>query len=174
MISKIETTSTKWNRRLAIYISGIGVLLVTVLLIVDASLRTFFNKPILGMIDVIEIFLAWIVFIAFAHALSTGAHVRMTLVVDRLPLRVWAGCGIFGSIIGVAFFAILTVLAVPYFWESWLVKEVPVSAVRTPVWLGKAAMPIGSFTMFTAFVIHLMRSLQPKREVVEEEEIKGF
>ena len=173
MISNVETTSTRWNRRLAVYVSGICIILITVLLVLDASLRTFLAKPILGLIDVVEVILAWIVFTAFAHALITGAHVRMTLVVDRLPFRARSGCDIFGSLIGVVFFALLTVLAVPYFWHSWLIKEVPMSPVGTPVWLGKAAMPIGSFIMFTAFVIRLMRSLRPKREVVAEEEIKG-
>jgi len=174
VISKIETTSTRWNRRLAVYISGVGVILLTVLLVADACLRTFFAKPIVGIIDIIEIILAWIVFTAFAHALITGAHVRMTLIVGRLPFRFRPGFDVFGSIIGVAFFALLTVLAVPYFWHSWLIKEVPMSPLATPVWLGKAAMPIGSFFMLAAFIIRLMRSLRPKREVVEEEEIKHF
>ena len=174
MISKIEMTSIRWNRRLAIYVSGICTLLVTLLLVVDASLRTFFAKPIVGIIDIIEIILAWIVFTTFAHALITGAHVRMTLIVSRLPFRFRPGLDVFGSLIGVAFFALLTVLAVPYFWQSWLIKEVPMSPMATPVWLGKAAMPIGSFIMLTAFVIRLIRSFRSKGEEAAEEEIKGF
>jgi len=174
VISKIETTSTRWNRRVAVYISGICIILITVLLVTDASLRTFFAKPIVGIIDIIEIILAWIVFTAFAHALITGAHVRMTLVVGRLPFRFRPGFDVFGSLIGVVFFALLTFLAVPYFWQSWLIKEVPMSPLATPVWLGKAAMPIGSLLMLAAFIIRLMRSLRPKREEVAEEEIKGF
>lgn len=178
MLRKIEAASRRVNRRLALYVSGIGILLIMTLLIAHASMRTFFAKPITGVFDISEIILAWIVFTAFAYALITGAHVRMTLVLDRLPRRLRSGCEIFANLMGVSFFAVLTIMAVPFFWESFLIKEVPQSPIPSPVWLGKLAMPIGTFLISVVFLVRLIRSLRPKREVVEEEvkreEEKGF
>lgn len=173
MLRKIEAASHRVNKRLATYVSGIGILSVMTILIVDASLRTIFAMPLLWVIDVSEIILAWIVFTAFAYALITGAHVRMTLVLSRLPFRLRSGCEIFSNLMGVVLFAIITYLAVPYFWKSWLIKEVPMAAVETPVWLGKLAVPVGGTLMSVVFLIRLIRSLRPTREVVEEE-VKGF
>lgn len=173
MLRKIEAASHGANKKLAIYVSGIGILSVMSILIVDASLRTIFAMPFLWVIDVSEIILAWIVFTAFAYALITETHVRMTLVLSRLPLRLRSGCEIFGNLMGVFFFALLTYLAIPYFWQSWLVKEVPMAAVETPVWLGKAAVPVGGILMSVVFLIRLIRSLRPIREVIEEE-VRGF
>jgi len=173
VLSKIETAIQGANKRVAIYISGCFLLLIMIILIVDSSLRTFLRLPILWTIDVCEIILAWIVFAAFAHALITGTHVRMTLVVDRLPARLRSGCEIFGNLMGAGFFAVLTYLACPFFWTSFLVKEVPMAAVGTPVWLGKLALPIGTSLILVVFLVRLIRSLHPKREVIEEE-VRGF
>lgn len=172
MLSKVEAVIHRMNKRLAIYVSGVSLIAVMALLVADASLRTFFAKPILWMIDVGEILLAWIVFAAFAYALITGTHVRMTLVTDRLPSRLRSGCETFGNLTGVVFFVILTIIAVPYFWESFLEKETPMAAVGTPVWLGKLALPIGCILMLVVFLVRLARSLRPEREVIEEE-VKG-
>ena len=78
MLRKIEAASHRANKKLAIYVSGIGILSVMAILILDASLRTIFAMPFLWVIDVCEIILAWIVFTAFAYALITETHVRMT------------------------------------------------------------------------------------------------
>lgn len=174
MLHRIEAANRIVNKKLATYVSGIGILSVMTILIVDAALRTLFASPLLWVIDISEIILAWIVFAAFAYALITGAHVRMTLVVDRLPPRLRLGCEFFANIMGVGLFAVLTYLAVPYFWKSWLIKEVPMAAVETPVWLGKLAMPVGSSLMFVVFLIRFIRLLRPKREVIEREEVTGF
>lgn len=178
MLRQIEAANRKVNKRLATYVSGIGILSVMIILIVDASLRTIFAKPLLWVLDISEIILAWIVFAAFAYALITGAHVRMTILVSRLPSRLRSGCDIFANLMGIGLFALLTYLAVPYFWKSFLIQEIPMAAVETPVWLGKLAMPVGSILMLVAFLIRLMRSLHPTREVIEEavrgEEERGF
>ena len=175
MLRKLESANYRLNRRLCLYISGWGLMLIMALLILDAGLRTFFARPIWGMMDIIEIILVWIVFAAFAYALITGHHVRMTLVVDRLPPRVRPKFEIFGSLIGVAFFGTFTYLACIYFWESFLAKEVPMSPIPSPVWLGKASLPVGGLFILFSFVFRLIRSLRPTREVVEEaEKIKGF
>jgi len=169
VLPKIESDIHGVNKKLALYVSGMLIILAMTLLIVDASMRTFFNKPIMGVLDVCEIILAWIVFTAFAHALITGRHVRMTLVLDRLPARVRSGCEIFGNLMGVVFFAILAIIAVPFFWESFLIKEVPMSPIPSPVWLGKLAMPFGIFLIFVVFLVRFVRSLRLKREVIEKE-----
>lgn len=178
MLRKIEAANHRVNKRLATYVSGIGILSVMTILIVDATLRTIFAKPLLWVIDISEIILAWIVFAAFAYALITGAHVRMTILVSRLPSRLRSGCDIFANLMGIGFFALLTYLAVPYFWKSFLIQEIPMAAVETPVWLGKLAMPVGMSLMFVVFLLRFIRSLHPTREVIEEgvrgEEGRGF
>lgn len=172
MLEKLETLDRRVNRRIALYLSGSGIIAATVLMMVDSGMRFFFARPIWGMQDIIKIILTWLVFTAFAYALITNTHVRMTLVIGRLPAPVRPKFEILSSLVGALFFAALTYLSTPYFWESWLIKEVPMSPIPAPVWLAKAAVPIGSLFMFSSFIVRLLRALRPTGEV--EEEIKGF
>lgn len=175
MLEKLETLDRRLNRRFALYLSGSGIMMVTMLMVVDAGMRAFFASPIWGMHDIIKIILTWLVFTAFAYALITNTHVRMTLVIDRLPPPVRPKFDILGSLTGALFFAALTYLSTLYFWESWLIKEVPMSPIPAPVWLAKASIPIGSLFMLLSFVVRLLRALRPTVEAVEEaKEIKGF
>ena len=175
MLKKLETLDRRVNRRIALYLSGGLIMAATMLMVIDAGMRAFFASPIWGMHDIIKIILTWLVFTAFAYALINNTHVRMTLVIDRLPPPVRPKFDIFGSLIGALFFAAVTYLSTPYFWTSWLVKEVPMSPIPAPVWLAKAAVPIGSLFMFLSFVVRLLRALRPTVEAVEEaEEVKGF
>ena len=125
MLRKIEATVLSTNRRAAMYLCGGMTLLAMFVLIADAARRTILGKPFQAAIDWVELILAWIVFPAFAYALITGAHVRMTLGVSRFPPKLRRGCEIFGNLCGMVFFAYVTYHAVPFFWISWLVKEIP-------------------------------------------------
>lgn len=150
------------------------MILSMAILVLDAFLRTVFNQPILFTIDAVTILLAWCVFSAFAWALSSGAHVRMTLVVDRLPSRLRSACGILGNLVGVAFFATLTILAANYSWKSLLIKEMTASPIPAPLWLAKLALPLGTGLILLLFLLRLIRLLHPKSELVEKYSVTKF
>jgi len=176
MLSRIESASRKVNATIVTYLCGSALLLVTCLTVIDASRRTFFGQVFVGMRDVVEILEAWAIFAAFAYALIRGAHVRMTLVVDRIPSGLRSSLEFIGIIVGVGFFLLLTYLTVPYAWHSFLIKEAPMSSVRSPVWLGKMALPVGSALILFEFVLRLIRKVRPAAGVPEgeEEEIRGI
>ncbi len=174
IILKAESISRGVNRKVAIGLSGVGMILLASALVVDASMRTLFNMPILALDRIAEALLVWIIFAAFAYALITHAHVRVTLVVDRLPHRIRLGCEIFSNLVGLGFFAILTFVTWSYFWESWVIREVIYGPVRMPFWPIKLSMPVGFSFITVEFLIRLLHILRPKHEVVEEEEVAEF
>lgn len=174
MLRKIELAFQEVNRRLVTYVGSVCLAFMVVLLISDSLLRTFFDMPIVGQIDLNNIALAWLAFTSFSWALIKGSHVRVSVAVDRFSPRLQSGCEILRNLLGVVLFATVTFLAVPYFWESFLIKEVPMSPFAAPIWFAKLALPIGVSLMFVAFLVHLIRSLRPTREVGEEKEVMGF
>ena len=174
MLSKIEAALQRVSKFAAIYVSGCGILLAMVILVLDASMRTFLRQPILFVLDAVMILLVWTVFAAFAYALNTGAHVRMTLVVDRLPARLQSVCAILGNLIGVVFFAVLTPLAAEYAWKSFLLRESIASVIPVPLWISKLALPIGTCLILVMFLVRLIRSLHPKHEVIKEYKVPKF
>ena len=171
MFDKIEAFTLTWNRRAATYLGGGCIILCMLVLIADATSRTLFNRPFEGGIDIVELILAWIVFPSFAYALIVGSHVRMTLGLMRFPPKLRRWCEVFTNLCGTIFFLWATIYAVPYFWISWLVKEVPMGPTPVPMWLGKFVMIAGMFMIFTVYLLRLIRLLQPSR--AKEEVRKG-
>ena len=175
MFSKIEAFVLTWNKRAAMYLCGGMIIFAMLTLIADAARRTIFDQPFYAAIDVVELTLAWIVFPAFAYALIAGAHVRMTMGVSRFPPKLRRGCEIFANFCGVFLFAWITYHAVPFFWISWLVQEIPMGGAPVPVWLGKFVFPVGTLMIFSVFLVRFIRSVQPTQVVVvEEAEVKGI
>jgi TRAP-type C4-dicarboxylate transport system permease small subunit len=91
-----------------------GFMVVLMLLtVVDVFLRYFFNAPITGATEVSRLLMIIIVFPALGWAAIDRAHIRVDLVVSRIPARVQA---LFGSI--TFFFALVTYVIIT--WQSFL------------------------------------------------------
>ncbi len=100
------------SRILGYVATGFMVLLL-LLTVVDVFLRYFFNAPITGTTEISRLMMVIIVFPALGWAAIDRAHVRVDLVVSRIPPRVQA---IVGSI--TFFFALVTYIIIT--WQSFL------------------------------------------------------
>jgi TRAP-type C4-dicarboxylate transport system permease small subunit len=91
-----------------------GFMVVLMLLtVVDVFLRYFFNAPITGATEVSRLLMIIIVFPALGWAAIDRAHIRVDLIVSRIPARMQA---IFGSI--TFFIALVTYVFIT--WQSFL------------------------------------------------------
>jgi TRAP-type C4-dicarboxylate transport system permease small subunit len=91
-----------------------GFMVVLMLLtVVDVFLRYFFKAPITGSTEISRLLMIIIVFPALGWAAIDRAHIRVDLIVSRIPPRLQA---IFGSI--TFFIALVTFVIVT--WRSFL------------------------------------------------------
>jgi len=91
-----------------------GFMMVLMLLtVVDVFLRYFFNAPITGATEVSRLLMIIIVFPALGWAAIDRAHIRVDLIVSRIPPRLQA---IIGSI--TFFIALVTYVIIT--WQSFL------------------------------------------------------
>lgn len=91
-----------------------GFMVVLMLLtVVDVFLRYFFNAPIIGATEISRLLMIIIVFPALGWAAIDRVHIRVDLVVSRIPPRMQA---IFGSI--TFLFALVTYCIIT--WQSFL------------------------------------------------------
>ncbi|MFC1860911.1 TRAP transporter small permease [Chloroflexota bacterium] len=74
----------------------------------DVSLRYLFNKPIMGSYELIEYMLVLVVAFTLAYCAVEKGHVFVELIIDRFPKRVQAIMKSFNSIVGLAFFSLIT------------------------------------------------------------------
>jgi TRAP-type C4-dicarboxylate transport system permease small subunit len=82
-------------------------------------------------------------FLALPGTLQKGEHIRVTLLLQRLP-AVWRAalewwCLIGGSLLA----AMLAFYAVRLVWLSWLTHDVSPASDATPLWLPQLAMALG-------------------------------
>ena len=82
------------------YISGVLFGSIILLVLAEVLARSIFSKSLLITTEMSGWLMVGAGFTAFAYALKTGAHIRVTLLFSRLPQRVQTLLGIPLSVIG--------------------------------------------------------------------------
>lgn len=110
--------------------------------------------------DFTGFFLAAASFLALAHTLRQGAHIRVTLVISHLPakaakiLELW--CIAVATLISV-YFTCYTALLVR---ESYEFHDLSPGMIAVPIWIPQAAMLIGLLILSIALVDELITLLR--------------
>ncbi|MEZ5730182.1 MAG: TRAP transporter small permease [Burkholderiaceae bacterium] len=98
-------------------------------------------------------------FLAFAHALNRGAHIRVGLLLNVLGPRRRLGeawCFGIGSALGV-YFAYYAVKAV--YW-SYRLNDISQGQDATPLWVPQLGMAVGAVVFAIALLDHLVRVIR--------------
>lgn len=85
-ISRLDRRLCRIERVLALT-SGIAVFGLMVMAVVSVSGRQFFNRPLSGYVDWIELAMPFIAFLGVSYLMRTGGHIRMDIVVGQLSGR---------------------------------------------------------------------------------------
>jgi TRAP-type C4-dicarboxylate transport system permease small subunit len=149
----------RWISIVFAWISGSVLLILALMITIDVSLRFAINDPLPAAPETSVLLLPWIVFPAFICALISGAHVRVSLVTDRLSSRVQSRFELFTDIGGLILFSVITYWGYVHFQESFVVREVMLAAIPLPWWAGKLALPIGAFVMTLGYLNKLVQGL---------------
>lgn len=123
--------------------SWVVCIFVTLMIVVDIFLRFFFNQPLPASWEISEILMPYIVFFPFAYTATINAHVRVSLIRDRMPERMKRGFDLLSNAVCFAMCALLTYWSWLRFVESFVTGEEILAAIKLPWWFGKLAMPLG-------------------------------
>ncbi|MGB7299154.1 MAG: TRAP transporter small permease [Burkholderiaceae bacterium] len=103
-------------------------------------------------------------FLALSYALRQGSHIRVTLLIDRLPPK---GRRMFEAVCvtgGLALSAYLTWFTIEMVWFSIEFGDVTQGLVPIPLWIPQMGMVIGLTMLTLAFAVdasRLLRGLNP-------------
>lgn len=143
--------------------SWVVCIFVTLMIVVDIFLRFFFNQPLPASWEISEILMPYIVFFPFAYTATINAHVRVSLIRDRMPERVRLGFDLLSYGICSLMCAFMTYWSWLRFVESFATREEILAAIKLPWWFGKLAMPIG-FGMFALrYFVNFLLNLKERR-----------
>ena len=91
-----------------------GAISIMILFVVSNVLsRFFFNKPLPGSIEIIELTAVVVVFFAIGYTEFKRGHVQVELVVSRFPMRARAAIASAMCFLAAVFFALMA-------WRGWM------------------------------------------------------
>ncbi len=138
------------------------ILFVMCFVVAEVVLRTMFNAPIPGHLELSELMAPAIIFLALAYTQSTGGHVQMTLVIDLMPAGMRRYAEIFNLILSVAIYAVLTYFSAKHTYRTWIYDDVTMQ-YEYLVWPSTLAVTIGIFFSTLRLYLDLLQQLLPTR-----------
>ena len=109
-------------------------------------------------------------FLALAHTLRRGEHIRVTLVLAKLTgsakrgLEIWS---LFAAMLLSGLFAWYSVKLVI---NSWQFHDISTSNDATPLWIPQISMAVGAVILLIAFIDDLVMEIKGKRVVFQSAE----
>ena len=150
-MEKLRTALDKGKKILVItnnvlqVITGCVITFIFSMVTLDVFLRYVFNRPLPASLSISELMVGWVIFLPYGYTLLTGGHVRVSILLIKLPKRLQIIVDIFVYAIDLIFFALLTYWTWFFFWQSFLEGEIMWAATKLPWWIGKLSMFVGLF-----------------------------
>jgi TRAP-type C4-dicarboxylate transport system permease small subunit len=141
-------------------VAAVTIVFMMVATVADVWMRYFTGSPIAGVTEVGEVLMVVSVFLGLALAEYRGAHVRVTIVLEKLPPR-------FAAIISSGCMLLVLVLLA---WMVWVTagraldsiesNEFRFGLVQIPVWPGRVAIAVGLAAYFLEAVPRLIDTVR--------------
>ncbi len=145
----------------------VGLLVMVLASVVGRQLN--FNLP--GTDAYAGYMMAGAGFLALAHTLKRGEHIRVTLLLSALKggarhaMELWA-------LFAASLLALLTAFyACRLSWQSYTFNDVSTSNDATPLWIPQIAMAVGTLILAIAFIDEFVLEMRGQRRIVQSEEM---
>ena len=99
-------------------------------------------------------------FLALAHTLKRGEHIRVMLLLERFGGRFRWPLDLWSHVAGSFFCAVLAVYSVRLAWQSWKFNDVSQGNDATPLWLPQITMALGAIVLLIAMVDDTVRLIR--------------
>lgn len=141
-------------------IGAVWVFLIMLLITVDVVGRAFFNSPLFGVPEIVKISVVGLVWCQMAHTLKIGAHLRSTILLERMPPAARRTVEIASCILGAVMFALIVYSGWANMVDAWRIGEfegeepvrVPTAPIRTLVLIGAALTAVQFLIMLTDLI----------------------
>ena len=115
-------------------------------------------------------FMAAAAFLALAHTLKRGEHIRVTLILEHGGPKVKRLLDLWSHLAGTGLAAVLAWFAARLVWQSWTFNDVSQGNDATPLWIPQIGMALGTLVLLIAFVDELVMELRGQRVAVASDE----
>ena len=109
-------------------------------------------------------------FLALAHTLKRGEHIRVTLLLSALRGGARRGIEIWALAAATALAALAAFYSVRLAWQSRLFNDISTSNDATPLWIPQLSMAVGSTILLIAFIDELVLECRGLRQAPVSDE----
>ncbi|GIX49277.1 MAG: hypothetical protein KatS3mg131_3488 [Candidatus Tectimicrobiota bacterium] len=150
------------EERLTLWLARVGAVALAGMMgltFADVVGRFFFNRPIVGTVEVTELLMGLLIYGGLGYTTVTRGHIRVDLVITRLSPRRQALLDVLTLGLGVTFSLLIS-------WQLWR-KALDTAALgdltqlwRLPVWPVAYAMAACSLTLPLGLLLQWLRALR--------------
>lgn len=160
-----------WTMAALNMIGAVWVALIMVLITVDVTGRAFFDSPLFGVPEIVKISVVGLVWCMMAHTLKVGAHLRSTILLDRMSPRLRKAVEILSCVLGVAMFALIVYSGWNNMIDAWQIGEFEgEEPVRVPTYPIRSLVIIGAALTSLQFLVMLFEQIRGKAFLSGQEE----
>ncbi len=102
-------------------------------------------------------------FLALAHTLKRGEHIRVTLLLEHAGLRMRRALELWSLGAAALLSGLLAFYSVRFAVQSWQFNDISTANDATPLWIPQLAMAAGTVVLLAAFVDEFVLELRGRR-----------
>ena len=110
-------------------------------------------------------------FLALAHTLKKGEHIRVTLVLNALRGKARHGLEIWALAAACVLAALFAYYSVKLSVNSYQYNDISTGNDATPLWIPQLSMALGTLVLAVAFIDELVLEWRGERRIVQSDEM---
>jgi len=124
----------------------------------DVTGRYVFNSPISGTYEIFGVLLPCIVLLGLAYTQAARAHIRITLVFERLPSWLQRVLGIFTTIIAMFITVLIGWHGLALSIRFWQMGKM-IDTIQVPIFIPQLVVPLGALALFLVLLVQILQYL---------------
>ena len=140
-------------------IAGVLIGALMVFGVTQIMMRTVFNSPIFGYIDIVEVTMVGFAVLSIAYVQRVGGHVRMELFVARLKGRWLWLVESFGSLIAIFIVAVLIPYSYLHFQRAFQIGDSTID-IELVTWPAKLVVPFALSVLLLRLMLQCLGYLR--------------
>lgn len=157
----------RFFRNIGKYMSGVSILAMMMIIVLDVFMRNVFGKPLSGTYEIVQYFLMPLaVFPALGYAYWSGVLPRLSEVISKTGARFQQFHRLLILVIDVVVFTLLTyygfLFAISGFQEE---MSIPIAGNLVPVWPVYFLVPIGFLCVVLEIMLRFFRQPEQGGEI---------
>ena len=129
----------------------------------EVFMRYVFNAPIQGQLELSELMLPIIVFLALSYTQATHGNIGMDLVLDAMPPKPRHYANMAALLISIFICSVLAYFSAKNALQLWRYDDVTMTPPYVKTWPSAAAIPLGYFLVSVRIFVQFLHMLNPAR-----------